>query len=82
MTAAQRRPDAFTINHAAPRIDARKLQVTANLRAGSAKGVETRRAVILASRHGGVYARAKATEGCYFCEQGDLARVAALGKGD
>lgn len=61
--AARRRPDAFTINHAAPRIDVRTLQVTANLRAGSAKGVETRRAVILASRHGGVYARAVAVEG-------------------
>lgn len=55
----QRNAEAFTVNPAAPHIDVRSLQTTANLRAGSAKGVETKRQAILADRHGGAYSVAR-----------------------
>jgi len=42
--------NAFTVNPAAPRIDVRSLQTTANLRAGSTKGVETQRDLVLHMR--------------------------------
>ena len=56
----KRDASAFTVNPAAPRIDVRTLQVAANLRAGSAKGVETKRQAVLADRHCGAYSVARA----------------------